>query len=197
MNIDTTAFETVLILFAVSFCVAAASWLFGLLEAVGVLRLRDWAFRVGPSVIVRQVPSECPLGLSIASAAETEHLKYRVLEDRRCLFRRKVSLVRIRWNTPLTIKGVISWDDGTVTVKGRCFLSAALLFIAWLAGWTAAGLLYLIAGRYIGAFFIGLGWLFGWGIAALSRSIELRRFATFVKEVQAALGAGFPTVEEA
>jgi hypothetical protein len=197
MNIDTAAFETMLLFFAVSFCVAAASWLFGLLEAVGVLRLKSWAFRIGPSVIVREAPGECPLGLSIVSAAETEHLKYRVLEDRRCLFRRKVSLVRIRWNTPLTIKGVISWDHGTVTVKGRYFLGATLLFVAWLAGWTAAGFLFLIGGRYIGGLIIGLGWLLGSGMAALSRSLELRRFATFANEVQAALGAGFQTVEEA
>ena len=177
-----------MVLFGAAWCVGVASWFFGLFEAIGVLRLKDWAFRIGPVAKVRETRSECPIGLSVLSAAETAHVKYRVLEGHQCLFRRKFTLFEFRLNTPLEIKGVISWSDGTLTSRGRYSLGVTLFFAAWLAGWTIGGLMLLLDGQLIGLPFIGLGWLFGLGMTALSRFLELKRFVKFANEVQVALG---------
>ena len=176
------------VLFACAWCVGVASWFFGIFEAIGILRLRDWAFRIGRVATVHETRSECPIGLFIASAAETEHAKYRVLEDHRCLFRRKFRLLEFRWNTPLEIKGVISWADGTLRISGRYPLGVTLFFLAWLTAGTVFGLMILIGGQLMAVLFIGLGWLFVWGIIAHSRSLELKRFGKYAEEVQAALG---------
>ncbi len=176
------------VLFACAWCVGVASWFFGIFEAIGILRFRDWVFRIGPVAKAHETRSECPIGLSAVSAAETEHAKYRVLEGHRCLFRRKFRLLEFRWNTPLEIKGVISWSNGTLTTMGRYPLGVTLFFAAWLAGWTVGGVMILIKGQLMGVLFIGLGWLFALGITAHSRSLELKRFSNYAGEVQAALG---------
>ncbi len=163
-----------------------ASWFFGIIEAIGVIRLQDWAFRIGPVATVREIRSECPIGLSVVSAAETEHVKYRILEGHRCLFRGKFTF-KFRLNTPLEIKGVISWSEGTLMVEGRYLLGVTLFFVAWLAGCTIFGFMLLLGGKLIGVLFIGLGWLFGLGITALSRFLELKRFAKLANEATVAL----------
>ena len=183
------------VVFTAAWCVGVASWFLGLFEGIGVLRFQDWAFRIGPVATVPETRSECPIGLSVASAAETEHVKYRVLEGHRCLFRRKFTLFEFRWNTPLEMKGVISWADGTLTTRGRYSLGVTLFFVAWLAGWTVGGLMILIDGQLMGVLFIGLGWLLAWGIMVHSRSLELKRFGKYAGEVQAALGESSSSIE--
>jgi hypothetical protein len=152
--------KIMVVLFLSAWCVGVASWFFWIFETIGILRLRDWDFRIAPVATVREARGECPIGLSVASAAETEHVKYRVLEDHRCLFRRKFTLFEFRSNTPLEIKGVISWTDRTLTTRGRYSLGVTLLFLAWLTGWTVGGLMILIGGQFMGVLFTGLGWPF-------------------------------------
>jgi hypothetical protein len=194
INIDTLTLKILAVLFVAACCVGVASWLLALLEGIAVLRLQDWAFRIGPVATVYETGVECPIGLSVVSAAETAHVKYRVLEGRRCLFRRKFALFEFRWNTPLELKGVISWADGKLTTSARYLLGVTLFFLAWLTGWTIGGLMFVIKGQIIGLAFIGLGWLVGLGMMAHSRSLELKRFGKYAAEVQAALGECFPSM---
>jgi hypothetical protein len=187
-NIHSLIFGTTVVLFGLAWCVGVGSWFFSLIEAVGVLRLRDWAFRYGPVATVRETHRDCPIGLSMTCMAETPHVKYRVLERNQCLFRRKFFWLEVRWDTPLEMKGIISWKDGTITVRGRYFLGITIFFVAWLVGWTFGGLMFLIEGRLFGGLFAAAGWLFAWGMFALSRSLELKRFDKSTKEVETALG---------
>jgi hypothetical protein len=181
-------FRITIILFIASWCLGAISWGYGLFEIIGMLRLREWAFRFGPVAIVVETRCEYPLCLSSLLTSETQHVKYRVVEGNRCLFRRKFNFFEFRWNTPMEIKGIISWSDGILNVKGRYLLGVILFFVCWLAGWTLGGLLFIIKEPILGALFLGFGWLICGGIYIFSRTMELRRFANFVKEVETDLG---------
>ncbi len=195
INIDTLTLKILAVLFVGACCVGVASWLLAFLEGIAVLRLQDWAFRIGPVATVYETGVECPIGLSVVSAAETAHVKYRVLKGHRCLFRRKFTLFEFRWNTPLEMKGVISWADGTLTTKGRYLLGVTLFFLAWLTGWTMGGLMFVIKGQLMGLPFVGFGWLFGLGMMAHSRFLELKRFGKYAAEVQSALRGILPSIE--
>ena len=193
ISIDSLILKILAVLFVAACCVGVASWLLAVLEGIGVLRLQDWVFRIGPVATVYQTGVACPVGLSVVSAAETADIKYRVLEGHRCLFRRKFTLFEFRWNTPLELKGVISWTDGTLTTSARYLLGVTLFFLAWLTGWTIGGIMFVIKGQLMGLTFVALGWLVGLGMMAHSRSLELKRFSKYAAEVQAALGESSPT----
>lgn len=183
-------------IFIAAVCVGIVSWFFSIFEFLNVLQLQDWAFGLGPVATGRETRSDCPVRLSVACLAETEHVKYRVLEGNRCVFRRKHRFFELRWNTPFEIKGIISWENGALTVRGRYFLGVTLFFVAWLAGWTVGGLMVLLERGLTGMLFIGLGWFFCWGIFAFSRSVELNRFDQFTNEIATALGANLSMIEE-
>ena len=116
----------VFFIFAVK--VGVASWVLAVAESIGALLLQPWAFRLGLRAIVIEEEAEWPSGLGTIATRETERLKYRVLGDNRCLFRRRYKLFEFRWNTPLEIKGTVAWKEGKLTTVGRypfgsCFRS--------------------------------------------------------------------------
>ena len=152
--------------------------------------MQEWAFRIGPVATKDDASLSLPPGLSQPSVGETENLKYRVLEAGRCIFRRKLSLFAIRWNTPLEIKGTIHWAHGTLCTIGRYPLGTTLFFAGWLTGCTVFGVLSLVNGKLIGFAVIGIGWVFAGVMMAHSRSLELRRFHEYAGEMTRALQAG-------
>jgi hypothetical protein len=86
-------------------------------------------------------------------------------------------------NTPLELKGTISWADGKLSTVGRYSLGVTVFFLGWLLGWTTGGVLALTQGHLIGALFLALGWVVCGGMLALSRFLERKRFLEYATEV--------------
>jgi hypothetical protein len=168
-------------------CLGVGSWFFAVAEFIGALFLQSWAFRLGPRALVIEEQAECPNGLGTIARGETERLKYRVLGDKRCLFRRKHRLFEFRWNTPLEIKGTVAWSEGKLITSGRYPLGVMVFALAWLAGWTTAGILAIIKGHSSGIPFVALGWVFIGAIFIHSRWLELRRFKDYAAELKSVL----------
>ena len=175
----------VFFIFAVK--VGVASWVLAVAESIGALLLQPWAFRLGLRAIVIEEEAEWPSGLGTIATRETERLKYRVLGDNRCLFRRRYKLFEFRWNTPLEIKGTVAWKEGKLTTVGRYPFGVMVFGLAWLVGWTAGGIGIIIKGPLIGIPFIALGWVCIVGMLIHSRWIELRRFKDYAAELKTAL----------
>ena len=167
--------------------VGVASWVLAAAESIGTLLLQSWAFRLGLRAIVIEEDSEWPSGLGTIAGRETERLKYRVLGDKRCLFRRRYRLFEFRWNTPLEIKGTVAWKDGKLTTVGRYPFGVTVFALAWLVGWTAGGILGIFKGQIIGIPLVALGWVCVGGMLIHSRRIELRRFKDYAAEMKSAL----------
>jgi hypothetical protein len=175
-------------LFLVAWCVAAAGVLCAVVEGIGQLLLRPWAFRIGPvalTLVEESVP--CPVGLAVASVTESARAKYRVLDGHLCLFRRKLALFEFRLNTPFEVKGSITWSNGKLTTMGRYPLGVTVFYLGWLVGWTVGGLNFTLHDPLVGLRFLLFGWLFGGGIMVYSRSLELKRFRERAAEVVLAL----------
>jgi hypothetical protein len=113
-------------------------------------------------------------------------LKYVVLPNRCCLFRRK-KRISFRLQTPLELKGHLFWGDDYVNAIGRFPLGILLFVFGWLPAWTAGGLMFLFAGEWLGLPFLLAGWVFAGGMALHSRWLELRRFEEHLREVEASL----------
>ena len=129
-------------------------------EFIGTLGLEPWAFRFGLRGIAIEEEGERPEGLGKPFCGETEHLKYRVLEDKRCLFRTRFKLLSdSRLSNPLQMKGTVIWKEGTLIILGRYPLGPTILVSIMLIGLTV-GEIVKPSGYPVGV----LGWLFviGW-----------------------------------
>ncbi len=173
-------------LFIAAWCIAVVGWAFGVIEAIGVWRLARWPFQIGPIAASLSEETPCPVGLAAESANETAQVKYRVVR-RTCLFRRRFSLFELRWNTPLEVKGTISWTNGRLSTVGRYPLGVVVFFFGWLVGWTVGGTIALTQGHLLGAPFLAFGWVVGGGMMAHSRVLERKRFLGYAAEVTSAL----------
>jgi hypothetical protein len=78
--------EALPVFFMFAIKVGFASWVLAAAESIGTLLLQPWAFRLGLRAIVIEEDAEWPSGLGTIARRETQHLKYRVLGDNRCLF---------------------------------------------------------------------------------------------------------------
>src|SRR5512135_3710306 len=126
--------EAFVIFFGFACFAGILGWLVAVAESIAILLLQPWAFRVGFRASDTEEEAECPKGLGTIGRGETEHLKYRVLGDKRCLFRRRYKLFEFRWNTPMEIKGAVAWKEGKLTTLGRYPFGVTVFFLACLAG---------------------------------------------------------------
>ena len=184
------ALAAAMTLFVAAWCVAVGGWIVGVVEAIAVWRLVRWPFRIGLVAMSSTKDGPCPTGLAAESMNETALTKYRVLPGRVCLFRRRYALFAFRWNTPLEVKGTISWADGKLLTVGRYPLGVTLFFLGWLAGWSIGGVAFLTQKPLVGAPFLALGWAVGGGMMLHSRILERRRFLRHASEVVDALQRG-------
>jgi hypothetical protein len=142
---------------------------------------------MGALAATRTEETPCPVGLAVESIKETVRTKYRVIPGHGCFFRRRYSIFEVRWNTPLEVKGTISWSDGRLSIVGRYPLGVTLFFVGWLGGWTIGGLMFLIEKPLLGAPFLAFGWAAGGGMVLHSRILERKRFLDYANEVTDAL----------
>lgn len=141
-----------------------AGWLFTLVEWIGTQCFVYWVYRIGLRVLLIEEEIECPPALEkTIIVRETENLAYKVVEERLCLFRRKFRM--FRQQSPLSIKGMVSWRAGKLTISGRYPLGGIVCMLAWLVGWTVTGL----QGPLMGEPFVApllVGWVGGGGMFA-------------------------------
>ncbi len=180
--------EALQLVFTLVWFVGAASWLILVAEFLGVFLLQRWAFRFGPRAITREEEEPCPLALGVMGEGQTENLKYRVLEENQCLFRRKYKLFEVRFNTPLEIKGSISWKEGKLITVGRYPFGAMIFSFCFLVGWTAGSVVATTKGEVHGIPFLLIGWAAVGGMLIFSRWIEMKRFREYAAEMKSALG---------
>jgi len=174
-------------LFMIAWFVAAGSWCFGVAEALGCFLLAPWAYRMGIVAWTEETASERPAQFDVPANHEVPFIKYRVLADDTCVFRRTIELFEFRWNTPFAIKGEAAWRNGKLKITGRYPLGPMLFFLAWLVGWTVGGLVFMSQNLSAGLPFTAMGWLFAGGMVVHSRNLEMSRFFTYSGLVKKAL----------
>jgi hypothetical protein len=177
-------------IFLFGWCMAMGGGVFGLVENIGVRRLRPWAYRLGPVAVRISRQMHCPPLLGTAGAGETDDVSYVLLEDRRCLFRPKERPLDLRRDTLLELKGELSWEEGSMVATGRYPLGVLLFLLGCLVGWTSGSAVFFVKGDLLGVPFLLVGWLFVGGVMLHSRWLERRRFSESVHSVLVALGAG-------
>jgi hypothetical protein len=191
VEIQGPAKDVVLAIFLVGWCTLMGGGLFSLAENIGVRRLRPWAYRLGPVAVTINRRMHCPPLLETAGAGETDDVRYLVLEDRRCLFHRKVSYVPVPGETLLELKGELSWENGRIVATGRYPLGVLLALLGWLVCWTSGSAGFFAQGDLLlGVLCVLVGWLSTGAVILHSRWRERRRFPEVVHAAEVALWAG-------
>lgn len=118
---------------------------------------------------------------------KTRNGKFKFLNRRECLFCPKFVVFALYVHTPFPVKGRVLWKNGLATVEGRIPLGSTVFFGAWLAGWTAGGL--MLPGSESGSIPVALGvvvlgWLFAGVGYFFSVSIERRRAHRIVDDIR-------------
>ena len=128
----TIGFDQALMILSIVFGVL---WLFQLIEMIGWLRVKPWAFQLGFKVMAE--PTMVPLPrAAMMIDLETENGKFDVAGSHLGLFRRKEYWYGFRFHTPFPIKGVLRWDGPTPVVEGRIpvmpVVIAGVIAVSWI-----------------------------------------------------------------
>jgi len=162
---------------------------FAIFEFIAVRRFTYSFFGFGKLVYVES--DDIPLPVEIIylqQVIKTENGKFRLVNEKECLFFEKLKLWPFRFPTPFPLKGKIRWSNGIAEIEGRIPLGTSVFLGSWFIIWTAGAFMVLASDP--AAFFSGVigififGWLVAGGIYFLSIPYEIRRAKSIVAELK-------------
>jgi hypothetical protein len=168
---------------------------FAIFEFVAVRRFTYSFFGFGKLVYVES--DDIPLPVEIIylqQVIKTENGKFRLVNEKECLFFEKLKLWPFRFPTPFPLKGKIRWRNGIAEIEGRIPLGTSVFLGSWFIIWTAGAFMVLASDP--AAFFSGVigififGWLVAGGLYFLSIPYEIRRAKSIVAELKEYLTRG-------
>jgi len=168
---------------------------FAIFEFIAVRRFTYSFFGFGKLVYVES--DDIPLPVEIIylqQVIKTENGKFRLVNEKECLFFEKLKLWPFRFPTPFPLKGKIRWSNGIAEIEGRIPLGTSVFLGSWFIIWTAGAFMVLASDP--AAFFSGVigififGWLVAGGIYFLSIPYEIRRAKSIVAELKEYLTRG-------
>ena len=177
--------------FLVAWWVGIAAILYAAVETIAVASFVPFAFAMG-KVLVRIEESLIVRPAALPPKGATPHATFRLINAERCLFRESgPGLILSRIAGPFFLKGTIDLRGGRARVTGRLALGPSVLYTAFLAGWTAAGLGVALQDGWQAAGGVLLFLVFGWAVLGLiavsSIGLARRHFHRAYEEVRMAL----------
>ena len=168
--------KLLIILITLAVFVAFLAWVFSLIEWLGILVVAGWPFRVGP-VVLRGIFNIAPPmpGRLDDAFLDLRHVKGRILENGRIIFRSKFSF--FGFHSPLQIKGTVILEGGKAHVVGRLPVGPIVFVACFLFCWTGASVLVLIKNVALNPFiFLGFGWATVVAFSLIAWPLERIRF---------------------
>ena len=171
--------------------VSAAAMLYTVVEMIAIASFVPFAFATGKALIRIKEPFIIrPAALPPKGA--TPHASFRLITPERCLFRESgPDLFLFRIAGPFFLKGTIDVCAGQAVTVGRLSLGPSVLYMAFLAAWTAGALGLLLQDGWPAFGGVMLFLLFGWSVLALLAIVSIgfakRRFHRAYDEILAAL----------
>ena len=177
----------------VAWGLAIASCLGGLVEYVLVQSLQPAVFRIGRVVLNEpySVPSNAG-SLDMGRVHTTPGGKFRIVSDREIVFCERLWKPVRFWYTPFSIKGRVTWSEGTPdvgTLEGRIPLASTLFFGSLLTFVTAISVAGAVWAPTLPARFTFLAiapicWALAAGMYVVSLRIELPRIRGVAQEMR-------------
>ena len=129
---------------------------FARVENVGIVRFKLWAYKLGSVSRVFKNVTNAPSVLMRPANDETQNLKYSILANHICLFRRKkrtpsfkwTGFLSERWNTPFEMCGLIYLRDSQLVIAKSNRVGMALFVLLTMLGLILLGFYKLANGDF-------------------------------------------------